>query len=77
MTPFDPAQIENECFGGVTVKHTTWQGVTNTVEHEKLANALMLFYEKARGARSRSFRRDRTLSIPSSSLARRLRDTRP
>jgi ubiquitin carboxyl-terminal hydrolase 9/24 len=49
VTPFDPSQIEVECFGGKVKKETKWpNGQINTVETEQLANALMLFYEKVK-----------------------------
>jgi len=47
VTPFDPASIEVECFGGKVKKETKWpSGQVHTVESEQFANALMLFYEK-------------------------------
>lgn len=47
VTPFDPALIESECFGGKVKKETKWpNGQVHTVEQEQFANALMLFYEK-------------------------------
>ncbi|GKY93461.1 hypothetical protein MPSEU_000313600 [Mayamaea pseudoterrestris] len=47
VTPFDPANIETECFGGRVKKETKWpNGQVHTVEQEQFANALMLFYEK-------------------------------
>ncbi|CAN0111832.1 unnamed protein product, partial [Ectocarpus sp. 4 AP-2014] len=46
VTPFDPQEIEACCFGGTTLSTSTWQGVSTTVEHERTANALLLFYEK-------------------------------
>ena len=49
VTPFDPAAIENECFGGKVKKETKWpNGQVHTVESEQYANALMLFYEKVK-----------------------------
>lgn len=49
VTPFDPASIETECFGGKMKKETKWpNGQVHTVEQEQFANALMLFYEKVR-----------------------------
>lgn len=49
VTPFDPASIETECFGGKVKKETKWpNGQVHTVENEQYANALMLFYEKVR-----------------------------
>jgi len=48
VSVFDPKNIEAQCFGGTTIKTSTWQGVTNTIEQERVANALMLFYEKVR-----------------------------
>jgi len=49
VTPFDPSQIEMECFGGKVKKETKWpNGQVNTVETDQLANALMLFYEKVK-----------------------------
>lgn len=45
---FDPTHIEQYCFGGTTIKNHTWQGVTSQIEQERVANALMLFYEKVR-----------------------------
>ncbi|OQR84903.1 ubiquitin-specific protease [Achlya hypogyna] len=46
VTPFDPAHIEAECFGGTQKRTSSWNGVTNTMEMEVFSNALMLFYEK-------------------------------
>ncbi len=52
VSPFDPSQIEVECFGGKVKKETKWpNGSVNTVETEQLANALMLFYEKVKPAK--------------------------
>lgn len=49
VTPFDPASIESECFGGKVKKETKWpNGQIHTVEQEQFANALMLFYEKVK-----------------------------
>ncbi|KAL3922628.1 MAG: hypothetical protein SGILL_002107, partial [Bacillariaceae sp.] len=49
ITPFDPASIEVECFGGKVKKETKWpNGQVHTVEQEQYANALMLFYEKVK-----------------------------
>lgn len=49
VTPFDPASLALECFGGKVKKETKWpNGVTNSVETEQFANALMLFYEKVK-----------------------------
>lgn len=49
VTPFDPASIETECFGGKVKKETKWpNGTVHTVESEQYANALMLFYEKVK-----------------------------
>lgn len=49
VTPFDPASIEVECFGGKVKKETKWpNGHVQTVESEQFANALMLFYEKVK-----------------------------
>lgn len=49
VTPFDPSNIETECFGGKIKKETKWpNGQVNAVETEQLANALMLFYEKVK-----------------------------
>mmetsp|Transcript_43869 Transcript_43869/g.105841 ORF Transcript_43869/g.105841 Transcript_43869/m.105841 type:complete len:3072 (+) Transcript_43869:108-9323(+) len=49
VTPFDPALIETECFGGKVKKETKWpNGQVHTVESEQFANALMLFYEKVK-----------------------------
>ena len=49
VTPFDPANIETECFGGRIKKETKWpNGQVHTVEQEQFANALMLFYEKVK-----------------------------
>jgi ubiquitin carboxyl-terminal hydrolase 9/24 len=51
VTPFDPASIEAECFGGKVKKETKWpNGQVHTVESEQFANALMLFYEKVKPA---------------------------
>ncbi|KDO28586.1 hypothetical protein SPRG_06442 [Saprolegnia parasitica CBS 223.65] len=46
VSPFDPAHIEAECFGGTQKRTSSWNGVTNTMEMEVFSNALMLFYEK-------------------------------
>ena len=55
VTPFDPSQIELECFGGKVKKETKWpNGQINTVETEQLANALMLFYEKVKPSSNES-----------------------
>lgn len=43
VSPFDPANIETECFGGV--QRRSWHG-SNAMEMEVFSNALMLFYEK-------------------------------
>lgn len=49
VTPFDPASIEVECFGGKVKKETKWpNGQVHTVESEQYANALMVFYEKVK-----------------------------
>jgi ubiquitin carboxyl-terminal hydrolase 9/24 len=49
VTPFDPASIETECFGGKVKKETKWpNGQVHAVEQEQFANALMLFYEKVK-----------------------------
>jgi len=49
VTPFNPASIETECFGGKVKKETKWpNGQMHTVEQEQFANALMLFYEKVK-----------------------------
>jgi ubiquitin carboxyl-terminal hydrolase 9/24 len=49
VTPFDPAKIETECFGGRVKKETKWpNGQVHTVEQEQFANALMLFYERVK-----------------------------
>lgn len=53
VTPFDPANIETECFGGKVKKETKWpNGQVHTVESEQYANALMLFYEKVKPTRT-------------------------
>lgn len=44
VSPFDPANIEAECFGGV--QRRSWHGSSNSMEMEVFSNALMLFYEK-------------------------------
>uniref|UniRef100_K3X8D4 USP domain-containing protein n=1 Tax=Globisporangium ultimum (strain ATCC 200006 / CBS 805.95 / DAOM BR144) TaxID=431595 RepID=K3X8D4_GLOUD len=44
VSPFDPANIEAECFGGV--QRRSWHGSSNAMEMEVFSNALMLFYEK-------------------------------
>ncbi|KAG7400469.1 Ubiquitin carboxyl-terminal hydrolase 34 [Phytophthora boehmeriae] len=44
VTPFDPANIEAECFGGM--QRRSWHGSSNSMEMEVFSNALMLFYEK-------------------------------
>lgn len=44
VTPFDPSNIEAECFGGV--QRRSWHGSSNSMEMEVFSNALMLFYEK-------------------------------
>lgn len=43
VSPFDPANIETECFGGV--QRRSWHG-SSSMEMEVFSNALMLFYEK-------------------------------
>jgi ubiquitin carboxyl-terminal hydrolase 9/24 len=49
VTPFDPASIEPECFGGKVKKETKLpNGQVHTAEQEQFANALMLFYEKVK-----------------------------
>eukprot|EP00536_Pseudo-nitzschia_multiseries_P011383 jgi/Psemu1/326427/estExt_fgenesh1_pg.C_3830003 len=49
VTPFDPASIATECFGGKVKKETKWpNGQVHSVESEQFANALMLFYEKVK-----------------------------
>lgn len=49
VTPFDPASIASECFGGKVKKETKWpNGQVHSVESEQFANALMLFYEKVK-----------------------------
>ena len=49
VTPFDPSQIEVECFGGKVKKESKWpNGQVHTVESEQFANALMVFYEKVK-----------------------------
>jgi ubiquitin carboxyl-terminal hydrolase 9/24 len=51
VTPFDPAAIETECFGGKVKKETKWpNGQLHTIEQEQFANALMLFYEKVKSS---------------------------
>lgn len=61
VSPFDPSQIEVECFGGKVKKETKWpNGQVNTVETEQLANALMLFYEKVKPTNSDSQNSDET-----------------
>ena len=51
VTPFDPKNIETECFGGKIKKETKWpNGQVTTTETEQFANALMLFYEKVKPA---------------------------
>ena len=49
VTPFDPALIEQECFGGKVKKETKYpNGHVHTTENEQFANALMLLYEKTK-----------------------------
>jgi ubiquitin carboxyl-terminal hydrolase 9/24 len=61
VTPFDPASIEVECFGGKVKKETKWpNGQVHTVESEQYANALMLFYEKRKPKEQPAFQRDET-----------------
>ena len=49
VTPFNPNQIETECFGGKVKKETKFpNGQVHTVESEQYANALMLWYEKVK-----------------------------
>jgi ubiquitin carboxyl-terminal hydrolase 9/24 len=51
VTPWDPASLEVECFGGKVKKETKWpNGQVHTVESEQFANALMVFYEKVKPA---------------------------
>ncbi|CAM9150961.1 unnamed protein product, partial [Phaeothamnion confervicola] len=44
VTVFSPASIETSCFGGTQTVSQTAQGAT--MEQERVANALLLFYEK-------------------------------
>ena len=54
VTPFDPSLIEQECFGGTIKKETKWpNGQAHTIENERIANALMLFYEKVKPSQYR------------------------
>ena len=49
VTSFDPSLIEAQCFGGSSTKTTTtFNGVVNSIEQERVHNALLLFYEKVR-----------------------------
>ena len=49
VTPFNPSQIETECFGGKVKKEQKFSnGQVHTVETEQYANALMLWYEKVK-----------------------------
>jgi len=49
VTPFDPSMIEAECFGGSVKKETKFpNGQVRFDEQERIANALMLFYEKVK-----------------------------
>jgi ubiquitin C-terminal hydrolase len=48
VTPFNPADIEVQCFGGTAVVTQTYQGVPSSVEQDRVANALLLFYDKVR-----------------------------
>lgn len=51
VTPWDPASLEIECFGGKVKKENKWpNGQVQIVESEQFANALMVFYEKVKPA---------------------------
>jgi hypothetical protein len=51
VTPFNPDHIPANCFGGTISSTTTYQGVPHTIEEDRHANALMLFYDKVRPCR--------------------------
>ena len=47
VTPFNPADLADECFGGVDeVRETNAYGFTNTFTRERVKNAYMLVYER-------------------------------
>mmetsp|Transcript_24439 Transcript_24439/g.56365 ORF Transcript_24439/g.56365 Transcript_24439/m.56365 type:complete len:3222 (+) Transcript_24439:123-9788(+) len=48
VSEWDSSQLERECFGGTVVK--SWNGVPSQIEHELIANAFMLFYDKVKPA---------------------------
>jgi len=67
VTPFDPASIEVECFGGKVKKETKWpNGQVHTVESEQYANALMLFYEKVKMSEQPPFPENTSTKKPNS-----------
>jgi hypothetical protein len=70
VTPFDPSQIETECFGGKVKRETKYSnGQVHTVESEQFANALMLWYEKVKPVDFQDDEDDKpnqVLSVPSS-----------
>jgi len=44
VNPFDASHIAAQCFGGTYTRNSGWHGAQ---EQERIANALMLFYEKS------------------------------
>lgn len=68
VSPFDPANIELECFGGVQTRTTSWNGVNNTTEMEMYSNALMLFYSKKERTAVTSTTTSETTAIQSGEL---------
>ncbi|KAE9358655.1 hypothetical protein PF008_g2606 [Phytophthora fragariae] len=65
VTPFDPANIEAECFGGV--QRRSWHGSNNSMEMEVFSNALMLFYEKVIPNEPEATPADKTATGPETS----------
>jgi len=46
VTPWDVSNLEAATYGGTSTRTSTFQGVTNTIEQERMANGLLLFYDK-------------------------------